>query len=613
MDQTVMRKSRRLHVLALASVACVALLAACSSSSSPGNSTGATRVQGGTATVALNQTDGTFDYIFPLLSFDFDTFANVTYSQYLMWRPLYWFGSPGHVGVNFPESLAGPAAVTSSGGKTTATIQLKNYHWSDGTQVTSRDVEFWINLLKADKSQFWGYSPGEFPDNLLSMDTLSSTKFKLIFKGTYSAEWLYNQLGLIIPLPQHAWDKTSPTSPVGNYDTTTSGALAVDTYLLAQNKDTSTYATNPLWQVVDGPWKLSSYNDNSTGDATYVRNLKFSGPATGSLHAIRILSYSSDNAEFDELLSSSGVDYGYVPYDDAAQVSRVKSDGYNIQAWPSWGINYIFLNYSSGQNGAIFSQLYIRQAMQHLINQAGYISAFLQGYAYPTYGPVPAQPASAFVSSQETQNPYPYDPTAATDILKAHGWSVKSGGTDTCLKPGSASNECGPGVAAGAKLSFPFLFANGSTGVSEEVASIQSSFAAAGIKLAPTGAPFSTATSEMTPGCSKSACWQFAYVGEAWLFDPGYDEPDGAVLFSPTGAGNLGGYSSPEADNLISQLGSSGISAFYKYENYVSKDLPGVWMPQTDTQISAVNGKLQGVYPQDPLSNIYPEDWYFVK
>jgi hypothetical protein len=36
-------------------------------------------------------------------------------------------------------------------------------------------------------------------------------------------------------------------------------------------------------------------------------------------------------------------------------------------------------------------------------------------------------------------------------------------------------------------------------------------------------------------------------------------------------------------------------------------------MPQTDTQISAVSNKLHGVLPQDPLDNIYPENWYFVQ
>jgi peptide/nickel transport system substrate-binding protein len=606
-----MRKSRRLHVLALASVACVTLLAACSSSNSSGSASGPTRINGGTATIALNQTSGVFNYIFPLLNFDNDTFANVTYSQYLMWRPLYWFGSPGHVGLDAKESLAYPASVTSSGGKTVATIQLKPYRWSDGTPVTTRDVEFWINLLKADKPQFWGYTPGEWPDNLTKFTTLSSTKFTLTFDHPYSAAWLYNELDQIIPLPQHAWDKESPTGKVGDYDTTTSGALAVDTFLLNENKDLATYATNPLWQVVDGPWKLSSYNANGTGDATYVRNLKFSGPATGSLHAIRIDSYSSDTSEFDELLSSTGVDFGYVPYPDAAQVSRVKSDGYTVQAWPAWGINYVFLNYSS-QYGAIFKQLYIRVAMEHLINQAGYISAFLQGYAYPTYGPVPLQPDSEFVSSEESKNPYPYDPAEATSALKAHGWTLVNG-TLTCTHAGLGATQCGANIAAGAKLAFPFLYATGSTGVDEEVAALQSSFGQAGIKLTPSGAPFQSATGDMTPDCTKPGCWAFAYVGEAWVFDPGYNEPDGAILFSSDGPSNLGGYSDNEADTLMNNLGSGGIPAFYKYENYVAKQLPGLWLPQTDFQISAVNSKLVGPLPQDPLSNIYPENWYFVK
>jgi peptide/nickel transport system substrate-binding protein len=607
-----MRIQRKVWLLALTSVACSLVLAACGSSSQSSGSAAASRVKGGTATVALNQSDGVFNYIFPLLNFDNDTAANVTYSQYLMWQPLYWFGSPGHVGMNASMSLADPPSVTTSGGKTIATIQLKRYRWSDGSPLTSRDVEFWINLLKADKAQFWGYEPGEFPDNLLLFKSLSSTKFQLTFDHPYSASWLYNQLGLIIPLPQQAWDKESLTGPVGNYDMTSAGALAVDNFLLAQNKDTSAYATNPLWQVVDGPWKLSSYA-SSTGDATYVRNLKYSGPATGSLHAVTIDSYTSDAAEFDQLLSSTGIDFGYVPFDDAAQVSRVKGDGYTVQAWGAWGINYVYLNYAAPGVGAMFSQLYIREAMERLINQAGYISSFLQGYAYPTYGPVPLQPSSNFVSAAETRNPYPYNPTDATTLLKDHGWTVVPSGTDTCTRPGTGSTECGAGIPSGTKLAFTFDYASGTLSLDEEVASMQSAFAAAGIKISTSSAPFATVAGSMTPDCTKSSCWQMGYVGEGWLFDPGYYEPDGAILFGSNGPSNLGGYSSSRADTLIDKLGDGGISALDSYQDYLSTQLPGLWMPQADTQISAVNGKLRGVLPQDPLDNIYPQNWYFVK
>jgi peptide/nickel transport system substrate-binding protein len=352
-------------------------------SSSTGNGAAASsRVPGGTATIALTAADGQFNFIYPMLNFNSDTTANVTYSEYLMWRPLYWFGSPSNAGVNESESLAEAPSVTTSGGTTTAVIQLKSYHWSDGTALTSRDVEFWIDLLRAGKENFWGYVAGEFPDNLTAFKTLSSTKFSLTFDHAYSASWLYNQLGLIIPLPQQAWDRESANGPVGNYDLTSSGATAVNNFLLAQNKDLSAYTTNPLWQVVDGPWKLTQYIPAS-GDATMVRNTAYSGPATGSLHAIKLISSTSDTAEFNSLLSASGIDFGYVPFNDAAETSRVEGEGYAVQAWPSWGITYVYLNFASPQAGAIFRQLYIRQAMQHLINQAGYINAFLSGYACP--------------------------------------------------------------------------------------------------------------------------------------------------------------------------------------------------------------------------------------
>jgi peptide/nickel transport system substrate-binding protein len=606
-----MKFSKRARLFAVAGAAFSLLVAACGASH-PTTSTSQSRVKGGTASIALNASSGVFNWIYPLLNFDNDTGANVD-SQYFLWRPLYWFGSPGHVGVNLSESLADAPTVTSSGGKTVATIQLKPWRWSDGKPITSRDVEFWINLLKADKATFWGYEPGEFPDNLSSMKILSPSRFTLTFDHPYAAAWLYNELGLIIPLPQQVMDKESASGPVGNYDLTPSGALKVDNFLLAENKDTATYATNPLWKVVDGPWNLTSYAGPSTGDATYVRNLRYSGPATGSLHAIKVDSYTSDTAEFNALLSSGGIDYGYVPFNDAAEVGRVKGDGYAVQAWGSWGIDYIYLNYNAPVTGAILKQLYIRQAMEHLINQAAYLSSFLDGYGYPTYGPVPEEPVSRFVSPQQRRNQYPYDPAEAKTLLSSHGWKIVAGGTDTCVRPGTAADECGAGITAGTKLAFAFEYSTGTESVNEEVAALQSAFSQEGIKLTPSGATFATVAGSMTPGCSKSGCWQFNFVDAGWYFAPGYNEPDGSILFGSNGPSNLGGYSNSTANSLMSKLGSGGLPALYTYENYLAKQLPGLWMPQTDAQISAVNSKLKGVLPQDPDGNMYPEDWYFVK
>jgi peptide/nickel transport system substrate-binding protein len=593
---------------AACAVGAVLAAAGCGSSSPPPATQD--RLSGGTATVAMQPGDQ-FTWILPLLPFSESSGANLEYSEYLMWRPLYWFGSPGHVGLNEAESLAEPAVITSSGGQTTATITLKRYDWSDGRPVTSRDVQFWFNLLKAEKANWWDYVPGEFPDNVSAFTIVSPTQFRLTFTGRYSSAWLYNELGQLIPLPQQSWDKTSARGNIGNYDTTTAGAVKVFAFLSAENKQLSTYATNPLWQTVDGPWRLTAYAP-ATGDATYVRNTRYSGPATGSIHELKVLSFTSDTAEFDTLLSAGGISYGYLPFNDAAQTGRVTADGYAVQPWPTWGITYITLNFAAPQTGAIFKQLYVRQAMQHLVNQGADISDFLEGYGNPTYGPVPLVPASAFISPQQKQNPYPYNPTMAESLLKQHGWTIVPGGMDSCTRPGTGTNECGAGIAAGARLSFSMQYATSTQGVDEEVAVLQSAFDQAGIRLSLSGASFDTVIGDDVP-CAHSGCWQMNYYGQGWYFDPAYNEPDGSAIFDSAGGSNSGGYSDPAADALMEKLPSGGYQALYSYENYLAQQLPVLWMPQFDFQISAVNSKLRGVYPQDPDTNIYPENWYFVK
>jgi peptide/nickel transport system substrate-binding protein len=605
-----MQIKRYPRLLLVAGAACGLVLAACTSNASSAPGAKAARENGGTVTVALSPGD-VFNWILPLLSDEYATGANIEYSEYLMWRPLYWFGGPDKVGLNAQESLADPATITSSGGTTTATIKLKPYRWSDGKPVTSRDVQFWFNMLKAEKLNWWGYVAGEFPDNVSSFRIISPSEFSLTFTGSYGSTWLYNELGQLIPMPQQAWDKESANGPVGNYDLTLAGAKKVYAFLASQNKDLSTYATNPIWQVVDGPWKLTSYVA-STGDATYVRNSAFSGPATGSIHTLRVLSFTSDDAEFDSLLSAGGISYGYLPFNDAAEVSRVTSDGYSVQAWPTWGITYISMNFASPSAGAIFDQLYLRQAMQRLIDQPAYISAFLHGYGDPTYGPVPLVPNSQFLSSTQKLNPYPYDPSAAVALLTAHGWKIVRNGADVCVRPGTAASDCGAGITSGEKLSLSFQYSTGVQAVTEEVAALQSAFSQAGIQLSLQGAPFSTVVANDVP-CTKSNCWQLNYYGQGWYFDPGYNDPDGSVLFDSTGVDNGGLYDNPAANSLIGKLPSGGDPALYTYEDYLAKQLPMLWMPQLDVQISAVNNKLEGVYPQDPLGNIYPENWYFVK
>jgi peptide/nickel transport system substrate-binding protein len=553
------------------------------------------------------------NYIFPLASLKYFSVANLTQFQYLMFRPLYWFGQNGQVKLNDSLSLAQEPVFSSDG--TTVTIKMKNYRWSDGTPVTARDVEFWLNLLKANKSDWAGYSPGEFPDNLASFTVDSPTQLTLHLTQAYGSYFFtYNELSQISPLPQHVWDKESSTGSVGDFDRTADGAVAVFKYLDGEAGKLSTYATNPLWQVVDGPWKLSKFD--TTGACTFVPNTMYSGPVKPKLKTFSEIPYTKDSAEFNQIKGgtsgSNAVDYGYIPQEDATkgQINATKSLGYDVEPWQGWQITYFPINFTNPVSGPIFNQLYFRQAMQHLVDQSLYISKAQNGFGYPTYGPVPTKPPGNFVSNVEKSNPYAFSPSTAASLLQSHGWTVNPGGVSVCSTPGSGSNQCGPGVPAGAKASFHLEYISGTPYVDVEMAQLKTDFSKAGIDVGLTTAPFNTVIGNATPCTSGQPCkWDMENWGGGWIFSPDY-YPTGDEIFS-TGAGsNSGGYSDPTNDQLtLASEKSNSVQALYDYENYLAKQLPVIWLPVADAQVSVINSHLQGVLPQDPLLNIYPEQW----
>ena len=175
------------------------------------------------------------NYILPLMPLQYFSVYNSSQFQYLLFRPLYWFGQNGQVHLNDRLSLANAPQYSADG--TSVTMELKNYMWSDGQPVTTRDVEFWQNMVTANKANWAAYSPGEYPDNVTSV-TVNSAKsitFHLSQKyGTYF--FTYNELSQITPLPQHAWDRQSATGAIGDYDRTPAGAQAVYKFLAGEAK-----------------------------------------------------------------------------------------------------------------------------------------------------------------------------------------------------------------------------------------------------------------------------------------------------------------------------------------------------------------------------------------
>jgi peptide/nickel transport system substrate-binding protein len=597
-----------------AAVAATGLLAtACvsspSSSGNGGNPAKGTPVSGGTASFAENPASGAADYIFPMVSLAYDTPTNLQL-QYLMWRPLYWFGQGTSPTMNPQLSLADPPVY--SHGDTVVTIHLKSYLWSDGQPVSSRDVLFWINLLRANSAN-WALSlPGGFPANVTSATADGPSTIRLALAHRFNPQWFtQTQLTQIFPIPQHAWDKTSAAGKVGNYDQSTSGAVAVYKFLDAQSKNISTYTTNPLWKVVDGPWKLSVFR--SDGYAQFVPNPRYSGSPKPRISTFVMEPFTSEDAEFN-VLRSGGLSYGYVPINDLSQESVLRAAGYQIVSWPSWSISYIVLNFNNPTVGPMLRQLYIRQAMQDLIDQHGYIHAFLKGNGVPTNGPVPAQPPSAFSSPQLEHGFYSYAPAKAVQLLRSHGWAVHPNGTSTCAKPGTGAGQCGAGIKAGAPLSFNLEYLSGVTYLSQEMQTFKSALLQAGIQLnlgegSETQVVSTASACKPGPSCS----WEMVQWGSpSWIWPSAF--PSGEAIFA-TGAGvNAGSYSDKTNDaNIAAVETSTSPTAFYNYENYLARQLPDLWLPNTYNQVSAIKDNLSGASHQSPLLFVNPELWAFTK
>lgn len=626
------RNRRRPRLARVAVAGAAALLAvgiaACSSSPSsttPSASSSAspagTKVAGGTATVAL-PAGVTLSYIFPFTPLANSNEYNSEGFQQLLYRPLYYFGGNNNsVSVNYPLSVAN-APVYSADGKT-VTITMKGWKWSNGETVDASNVVFWLNMMKAEPSNYYGYVPGLLPDNLSSYSATGPDTVVLTLKSPVSSVWFtYNQLAEITPMPA-AWDVTSATAKAGSGGCATDTAkdkwakcTAVYNFLAGQAKNAATYATNPLWAVVDGPWKLSSFS--TAGQVSFVPNPSYSGSPKPTLSEVKYLPYTDDTTEYTALKTGQ-VDVGYIPPQDLPQkptsqiVPTVNPLGsaYNLSPFYSFGIQYFLINFNNPTIGSVFKQLYVRQALQELVDQPGMITAVDRGYGYPTSGGVPNQPTSQWVPSIQNANggqgPYAFSISTAKSLLTSHGWT-EQGGVMTCTDP----SKCGSGITSGTKLSLTMDYATGIQSFEQEVAVYKSDATQAGVQINLVPQSFNTIIGESTPCSPGPKCtWDILNFG-GWNFNgPGF-EPTGEPLFA-TGAGsNSGSYSDPTMDKLITGTHtSSSLSAFQQYATYTAQQLPFIWMPNA-YGVQAVTSKLANV-TFNPLADFLPEYWYFTK
>jgi peptide/nickel transport system substrate-binding protein len=555
--------------------------------------------------------------------------ANCTQADFeindAMYLPLY-NGPTGAVPkVDYAQSVAEPPSF--SDGDRTVTIPLRQgLKWSNGAPVDANDVLFYIALLKAaikESAANWcQYSVGEFPVNVTSMSAPNSHTVVLHLNKRWNPGFFLNNNlqdtdGGVFPMPSTVWNVDRAGGPHLNWRNPAVAKKIYD-YLNKQGTTPATYSTNPLWQDVDGAFKVSNFSVTN-GSYDLVPNPSYGLSPKPTFAKLSVETFTSETAALTALRTGA-VDI--IPLDPSqlGEAAGLRSQGVSVFGAPNFGWNAGVFNFEdkTADFDKVIAQLYVRQALEHLIDEPAMISGIFKGAASPTYGPVPSAPISPYAPPNATHPAYPYNPKAAAALLKAHGWKVVPGGQSTCARPGTGAGECGAGIPKGTPIKFVWASPPDSEApdlglLADTVASTAKQ--TVGIDITPstkTEAFLSDAYDDSAPNDVKyTNDWGVLAIGA--LLNDYYPTQDG---YDSPGSLDLGDYKDPTAERLIAASVHSGdVHAVERETGYIERDLPGLYLPNPDElyAVKNVSGPPDSWTVLTEGSAFFPQYWYRVK
>ena len=563
-----------------AMAAALAVAAAGCGSSSNNSSAGTSNLKpqhGGTIVFALPPQTNINWYI-PVVNSGYDSLYNFQLINSL-YKPLIWINN--HYGINWKSSVASKITYNTSGTVYHVFLNPK-WKWSNGQPVTAQDVLFTWNVIKAASAPnaptpwpYVGAGSGDIPNGVQSVVANNAHEVTITLNKPANQEWfIYNGIAQLTPMPA-VWDK---------YPNNMTREIK---YLGAQG-------TNPHFDsVVDGPFKLQSATSGQSW--VLVPNNRYSGQKA-YVNRLVMAYEGSNSAEFAALKTGT-VQVGYL--DQAEYGARNELNQDNIT--PQYPFDYqdIELNMQSNAPnglGKVFSQLYVRQALEMGIDQKAVDTAIYHGYGQPQYGPIPVQPKTHFLDATTSKPIYPFNPKAGKKLLESHGWK-EIGGVMT--------NH-------GVKLQFTVMYSSGSASTDAQMALLQQDWAREGVKITLKPTPFASLIG-IIDSPAQANKWAAA-GGQGIIYGGSY--PTGEELFAKGAGLNNYGYNDPTENSLIAKTEvpytsqAASLKAYNAYENYTAQNLPVLWVNNVATL--GVNAK--NVHNSVKYGNSltgYPQFQYF--
>lgn len=288
--------------------------------------------------------------------------------------------------------------------------------------------------------------------------------------------------------------------------------------------------------------------------------------------------------------------------------------------YPNIGSFGFVLNYKDTTDDfdKVIAQLYVRQALAHLEDQPAYISGVFKNAAAAAYGPLPSLPKTPYTPASAGSPTYAYSPSAATSLLRAHGWKVVPGGQTTCVKPGTGAGECGAGIPRGTPIKFTLAVtpASETASIPLESEAFASAAKRVGIDIAITDKTFNYQIQNYNDGDPADKRYENDWGAANWGEFGTTAYPTENEIFNTGGVQNFGGYSDPTADRLIHRaIYGDRASAATTVATYLAKDVPMLFLPCADV-IDAVSQRVGGTddsFLAMTQDIFYPQYWYVKK
>lgn len=535
---------------------------------------------GGTAVIALPPQTSP-NWWFPVIS-SADYGDSNFQMNVMMYVPLIHISKTD--GINYKRSLA--ESVTSNATGTKFVVHLNpKWHWSNGSPVTSQDVVFTWDILKATSSNLkgasWAYGgagSGGVPTRWTSVTATGKDTVTVTLNTPSNPNWfIHNGLAQIVPVPKAVWDKY-PKNIVSELNFIRSVADSPG---------------SPVFRVVDGPYQFQSMQANTFW--SFVPNPKYNGHRS-TLTKVIYQYETSPQSEYLGLKQGT-INVGYLPTSDWSARSQLSQD---VLTTPyAFGFTFLQPNYNAsapGGLGPVFQQLYVRQAMEMGIDQPAIISTFFHGQGVQEADTIPSEPKTVF-NDPAIKPVYGFNPAAGKTLLEKHGWHEVNGVM----------------TKQGVKLSFTLLYISGTQSAANTVQLIKEDWAKEGIQVNLQSGPFDQVLT--TAQQSDPTHWNMAFWGTpSWTYEPDYYPTGGSFYLTGAGA-NQGGYSSSTMDSLIKASYLPGTPSqittrLDAYLNYAAKNLPVLWLPYTPSFNEHAKNLHGVVKTYNPITTFYyPNYW----